>query len=126
MRCLSRCSRQQWLLQSLPSPAIIRDKRSRVPSANIPRVHYWPTQKSCVVFFFPFHLAFQRLLTCLGEIRHKLDSREDDFLFLSNYFQNQDFWKLFKVNPEVLIYKAYNLMSKCNFAKQSSQLRFSS
>lgn len=33
----------------------------------------------------------------MEQIRLKLDSQEDDVLFLSNYFQSKDFRKLFKV-----------------------------
>ncbi|KAJ7369680.1 MAGUK p55 sub member 7 [Desmophyllum pertusum] len=45
--------------------------------------------------------SFQRLLTCLEQIRHKLDSREDDFQFLGNYFHSKDFWKLVKVHSTI-------------------------
>lgn len=41
--------------------------------------------------------AFQRLLTCLEQIRHKFDSPEDDYQFLCNYFHSEDFRKLLKV-----------------------------
>ncbi|XP_015757154.1 PREDICTED: MAGUK p55 subfamily member 5-like [Acropora digitifera] len=41
-------------------------------------------------------LSFYRLLTCLEEIRHKLEEREDDFILCSSYFQSRDFRKFFQ------------------------------
>ncbi|KAK2561468.1 hypothetical protein P5673_015437 [Acropora cervicornis] len=41
-------------------------------------------------------LSFYRLLTCLEEIRHKLEDREDDFILCSSYFQSRDFRKYFQ------------------------------
>ena len=38
----------------------------------------------------------------MEQIRLKLDSQEDDVLFLSNYFQSKDFRKLFKVTASYL------------------------
>ena len=38
----------------------------------------------------------------MEQIRLKLDSQEDDVLFLSNYFQSKDFRKLFKVTVSYL------------------------
>ncbi|KAL9959240.1 hypothetical protein ACROYT_G036337 [Oculina patagonica] len=45
--------------------------------------------------------SFQRLLTCLEQIRHKFDSREDDYQLLCNYFHSEDFRKLLKVHRTV-------------------------
>ena len=56
-------------------------------------------------FSFSIHctvLAFQRLLTCLEQIRHKLDSCENDYQFFCNYFRSEDFRKLLKVRKKKL------------------------
>lgn len=40
-------------------------------------------------------------MTCLEQIRHKLDSRENDYQFFCNYFHSEDFRKLLKVHSTV-------------------------
>ncbi|XP_073231084.1 MAGUK p55 subfamily member 4-like [Porites lutea] len=53
----------------------------------------------------PADPTFHRVINCMEQIRLKLDSQEDDVLFLSNYFQSKDFRKLFKVRTAM----AYSL-----------------
>ena len=63
-------------------------------------VKYLHASLKCNYKFIPFFslLAFHRLLTCLEEIRHKLEDREDDLILCSNYFQSRDFRKFFQVS----------------------------
>ena len=51
---------------------------------------YVSLPKSLLIDVFPRSVAFNRLLTCLEQIRSKLDSGQDDLLLLYEYFRQPE------------------------------------
>ncbi|EDO47352.1 predicted protein [Nematostella vectensis] len=67
--------------------------------------------------------AFQRLISCLEEIRGKLENSKDDFRFLSSYFHSQEFKNLFKVHTSVSTKDIYrNTIERENASEMATQV----
>ncbi|XP_032220164.2 MAGUK p55 subfamily member 7 isoform X2 [Nematostella vectensis] len=67
--------------------------------------------------------SFQRLISCLEEIRGKLENSKDDFRFLSSYFHSQEFKNLFKVHTSVSTKDIYrNTIERENASEMATQV----